>query len=119
MNATRMQLNISRTQIETQVVEALAEVLRSSPELIAAEIANNGGDIDVTSKEAMAMALIVEEKLGMGVLFSPLDFATDITTGAATGKAAMFSPSGCMDPGEDTSVGRFVEIIADKLTLSK
>lgn len=113
------QPNIDRVQIENHVVVALAEVLRSTPELIATEMANNGGDIDVSSKEAMAMALIVEEKLGMGVLFSPLDFATDITTGATVGKAAKFSPSGCMDPGEDTSVGRFVEIIMDKLTLSK
>lgn len=119
MNATRKQLNISRTEIENRVVEALAEVLRSTPEQIAAEMATNGGNIEVTSKESMAMASIIEEQLGIGALFSPLDFATDITTGATAGNAAKFSLSGCMDPGEDTSVGRFVEIIVDKLALSK
>lgn len=119
MNATRKQVDINRAQIGKRVVEALAEVRRSTPALIATEMADSGGDIDVTSKEAMAMALIVEEALGMGELFSPLDFATDVTTGANVGKAARFSPSGCMDPGEDTSVEGFVEIIMEKLALSK
>jgi hypothetical protein len=106
---------VSRNDIARYTTEALARVLRVSPPEVADELARNNGDLVMPSKVTMAVAALLQRKLGRGKLFTPSDFGSDATTGASSGKVHRISPNGCMDPAEDTSFRRFLGIAIGKI----
>lgn len=105
-------ISTSPNQVDRLVV-ALADVRCKSVDQMKAEMASNGGDLKVTSKEAAAVAAILEEQWGRE-FFHPCDFSTDKTR-----SYSRFSPNGCMDPAEDTTIGGIARVIKTRVTTGK
>ncbi len=103
-DSTGTVISTSPDQI-SRIIVALADVRCVNVEQMKAEIASNGGDSKVTSKEAAAVAAMLEEEWGHE-FFHPCDFSTEKTR-----SSSRFSPNGCMDPAEDTTIGGIVSVI--------
>lgn len=116
MSAITTQAALGRKEVTTLIVTAVAEVMCMTSEEVLAHSVDGGEGIVLSAKEAMATAAIVEDKLGRGALFSAVDFGTNTTTGASEGRVSRFSSSGCIDPGEETTIDHLVDITLSKLS---
>lgn len=98
------------------VIRHFAAVCGRSPEDVRQEIAQIGGNMVVTDKEAKAIFAYLEDQYHRDDLFSPIDLCP---VPAADGSTSPAKPSagqgGCVDPAQDTSVCALVDIIAGKL----
>jgi hypothetical protein len=71
-------------RISDRVIESLCSVRDVPRKTIDVEIAANGGDLRIDSKEGEAICAIVEERLGLGELVQAADLKPEELTSVAS-----------------------------------
>jgi len=102
---------VDRSDLRNQIVRHLAEVRCVDPVDISG--ADDDADVPMTDKEAKEVLVSLEQDYECDRMFSPSDLfrKPQVSTGSGSKDP---KPGGCVDPAQDTSVGRLVDIVAGK-----
>lgn len=95
--------DIGPEDIDSLILDALADVRVCDLDTLLEERLANGGNLEITAKERHAVIAILEDKLKTGPLITPKDLNT------------VFKHASCLCPAGETTLNELRDAMEDKI----